>query len=141
MQKNTRNPGSGSVVVSPGWAAFYEATHIPAARRLGNRLLVTGHTGDTVEGAFSDDLETQLRQTFHNVEATLHEAGARWADVVTLTSYHVGLRTQAHALLNVAAEFLSHPYPVWTAVGVTELFERPALVEISCEAVIPGGRS
>jgi hypothetical protein len=31
------------------------------------------------------------------------------------------------------------PVPAWTAVGVIELFEAEALVEISCEAVLPAG--
>jgi enamine deaminase RidA (YjgF/YER057c/UK114 family) len=126
-----------TVVVSPPFAAFYEATHIPAARRVGRRLLVTGHTGDAPDGSFSDDARTQLHQVFRNVEATLHEAGASWADVVLLNSYHVGFRAQADALLEVAAEFLTEPYPAWTAVGVTELIDPPALVEISCEALLP----
>jgi enamine deaminase RidA (YjgF/YER057c/UK114 family) len=126
-----------TIVVSPPFAAFYQATRIPAARRVGNRLLLTGHTGDGPDGVYSDDAESQLRQTFRNVQATLDQAGASWADVVTLTSYHVGLQAQAHALLEIAAEFLTEPYPAWTAVGVTELIDPPALVEISCEALLP----
>jgi enamine deaminase RidA (YjgF/YER057c/UK114 family) len=126
-----------TAVVSQPFAAFYEATRIPAARKIGNRLLLTGHTGDGPDGAYSDDVSIQLRQTFRNVEATLHEAGASWADVVTLNSYHVGLQAQADALLEIAAEFLVEPYPAWTAVGVTELIDPPAVVEISCEAVLP----
>jgi enamine deaminase RidA (YjgF/YER057c/UK114 family) len=43
-------------------------------------------------------------------------------------------------MLMVAGEFLDEPYPAWTAVGVTELFEPEALVEVSCEAVLPASR-
>lgn len=84
--------------------------------------------------------DVPLRQTFRNMEATLHEAGASWGDVVALHSYHVGLHAQADALLEIAAEFLAEPYPAWTAVGVTELIDPPALVEISCEALLPDDR-
>jgi enamine deaminase RidA (YjgF/YER057c/UK114 family) len=91
VQENTSDPRR-TIVVSPPFAAFYQATHIPAARKVGNRLLLTGHTGDTPDGTYSDDVKTQLRQTFRNMEATLHEAGASWADVVALNSYHVGLQ-------------------------------------------------
>jgi enamine deaminase RidA (YjgF/YER057c/UK114 family) len=139
VQQNTSAPRR-AVVVSPPFADFYQATHIPAARRVGNRLLLTGHTGDAPDGSYSDDASTQLRQTFRNLEATLHEAGAGWADVVALTSYHVGLQAQAEALLAIAAEFITEPYPAWTAVGVTELIDPPAVVEISCEAVLPRTR-
>jgi len=53
-----------------------------------------------------------------------------------LNSYHVRFQDQAEALLEVAAEFLTEPYPAWTAVGVTELIDRPAMVEVSCEALL-----
>jgi len=53
-----------------------------------------------------------------------------------MTSYHMGLQSQAEQLLIVATEFLEDPYPAWTVVGVTELFLSDALVEISCVAVL-----
>ena len=120
------------------WADFYEETRIPAAVRVGDTLRLTGHTGETADGAFSPASEAQIRQTFRNIALTLAEAGATWFDVVELNSYHIGLRDHAEALLEVAAEFLEDPYPAWTAVGVTELFPPDAIVEISCIAVLPG---
>ena len=121
--------------VVPGhWTDFYESTHIPAAVRDGSRLYVTGHTGEDSDGNFSTDPDTQIRQTFHNVAATLSEAGISWVDVTELTSYHVGLQAQADALIAIAGEFLLDPYPAWTAVGVTELIDEGAVVEISCVA-------
>ncbi len=125
-----------SGVVPEHWTDFYESTHIPAAVRNGDRLYVTGHTGEEADGSFSADPETQIRQTFRLIGATLSEAGASWADVVELSSYHVGLRAQADILIGVAGEFLSDPYPAWTAVGVTELFDEEAVVEISCVAEV-----
>ena len=133
----TERPGARDSFVSGVWREFYEATRIPAAVRAGGLLHVAGHTGEASDGVFPDDPETQIRNTFRNIAATLAEAGLRWADVVELTSYHVGLRDQVPALLAVASEFLGEPYPVWTAVGVTELFDPEAIVEISCVAVAP----
>jgi len=123
-------------VVPEHWAHFYESTHIPAAVRDGDRLYVTGHTGEYPDGNFSADPETQIRQTFRNIGATLSKGGASWADVVELNSYHVGLRTQAEILIAIAGEFLSDPYPAWTAVGITELFDEGAVIEISCIAAL-----
>jgi enamine deaminase RidA (YjgF/YER057c/UK114 family) len=131
-------PGRRAVVPDV-WSPFYAATHVPAAVFAGDRLRVTGHTGEA-SGVFPDSAVAQLRQTFRNIGLTLAEAGAGWADVVELTSYHVGLREQSEAMMTVAAEFLEDPYPAWTAVGVTELFEPDALVEISCEAVLPAAQ-
>jgi enamine deaminase RidA (YjgF/YER057c/UK114 family) len=121
------------------WADFYKETHIPAAVRVGDTLRVTGHTGETVEGLFSADVEEQIRQVFRNIAFTLTEAGASWSDVVEINSYHVGLLNQAESVFKVAAEFLEDPYPAWTAVGVTELILQEALVEISCVVIIPAG--
>jgi enamine deaminase RidA (YjgF/YER057c/UK114 family) len=97
---------------------------------------VTGHTGEDPDGNFSADPETQIRQTFQHIGVTLSKGGASWADVVKLNSYHVGLQAQADVLIATAGEFLSDPYPAWTAVGVTELFDEGAVVEISCVASV-----
>jgi enamine deaminase RidA (YjgF/YER057c/UK114 family) len=120
-------------IVPASWSGFYEETQIPAAVRLGSTLRVTGHTGDR-DGVFSEEPEEQIRQTFRNLGETLAAAGATWAAVVELTSYHIGLQSQAEALLRVASDFLDSPYPAWSADGVTELFEPRAVVEISCVA-------
>ena len=125
--------------IPSAWRPFYEASRVPAAVRAGRALHVTGHTGETAEGVFPDDVEAQLRGTFRNIALTLAEAGVDWAHVVELTSYHVGLRGQVPVLLAVAAEFLKEPYPAWTAVGVTELFDSEAVIEISCVAIVPHG--
>jgi enamine deaminase RidA (YjgF/YER057c/UK114 family) len=128
---------SGRDAVIPAtWREFYAATGIPAAVRSGDVLRLTGHTGDRADGTFSDDPVAQTRQTFQNVALTLSEAGLQWSDVVEITTYRVGLRAQADVALQVAADFLEAPYPAWTDVGVTELFEPDALFEMSCVAVI-----
>jgi enamine deaminase RidA (YjgF/YER057c/UK114 family) len=129
-------PPSRKAIVPAVWADFYEETHIPAAVRVGDTLRVTGHTGETADGVFFDDAELQIRQVFRNITVTLAEAEASWRDVVEINSYHVGLLSQAEAVLNVAAEFLEDPYPAWTAVGVTELILPEAMVEISCVAIV-----
>jgi len=54
--------------------------------------------------------------------------------VPVMTSYHVGLQEQTEVLLAVATEFLQDPFPAWTAVGVTDIIDAEALIEISCLA-------
>lgn len=129
-------PPTRTAIVPAPWAEFYEQTHIPAAILNGDTLRLTGHTGETADEVFSADVEEQIRQVFRNLTITLTEGGATWDDVVEINSYHVGLARQADRLLVVAAEFLEHPHPAWTAVGVTELIYPEALVEVSCVAVL-----
>jgi enamine deaminase RidA (YjgF/YER057c/UK114 family) len=137
MSEGETQASQRDVIIPADWRAFYDATSIPAAVRAGGVLRLTGHTGDRSDGTFSPDPEEQTRQTFRNITATLTEAGASWSDVIEINSYRVGLRAQAEVLLTVAPEFLEAPYPPWTDVGVTELFEPNAVVEIRCIAAIP----
>lgn len=121
--------------IVPGhWADFFRLSHVPAAVVVGDELRASGHTGEFDSGLFSNDHATQVRQTFVNLQATLDAAGFTWEDVIELRSYHVGLSDQAELLLEIAAEYLPLPFPTWTAVGVTELFDPEAIVEISCVA-------
>jgi enamine deaminase RidA (YjgF/YER057c/UK114 family) len=125
-------------IVSPIMAAFFAETGIPAAVLTGETLYVTGHTGEDDDLSFSPDREHQIRRAFVNVAQTLAEAGGDWSHVVTIASYHVGLRAQAELLLAISREFLAEPAPAWSAVGVAELWEEESVIEISCVAVIAG---
>jgi enamine deaminase RidA (YjgF/YER057c/UK114 family) len=136
--KELENERKRTAIVSPTCEPFYEETKIPAAVRAGDQLHVSGHTGEDRHGRFSAELEDQILGTFRNLTETLTAVGADWPQVVTLTSYHVGLRGQEDTLLRVAGEFLEAPLPAWTAVGVTELWPPEALVEISCMAWLGG---
>lgn len=130
--------GKRTAIVSETWKPFYEETRIPAAVRDGDQLHLSGHTGEDPDGRFPAQVEAQIRGTFRNLTETLIAAGADWPQVVSLTSYHVGLRGQEGTLLRVAGEFLEAPLPAWTAVGVTELWPTEALLEISCVVRLGG---
>ena len=106
----------------------------PSGRQGRRHAAPTGHTGEAADGLFPEDHEAQIRGTFVNIAPTLAEAGASWTDVVSLATYHVGLRAQTAMLLKVAADFLDVPYPAWTAVGVTELWPPEAVIEPSKNA-------
>lgn len=109
--------------------------------RDGRVVYVSGHIGRSPDGELPADPETQTREAFAGVGRTLARLGATWADVVEITSYHVGLREQSELLLRVHDEFVQEPYPAWTAVGVTELFSPDAVVEVSVTAVLPPDRA
>jgi enamine deaminase RidA (YjgF/YER057c/UK114 family) len=131
-------PTSRKAIVPPGWQQFYDETGVSAAIRHGDMLYVTGHTGEDDDLTFSADLEHQIRRTFINLALTLAEAGTDWSDVVEIVSYHVGLREQADALTRISREFLAPPSPAWSAVGVAELWDEGAVIEMSCVAAIGG---
>jgi enamine deaminase RidA (YjgF/YER057c/UK114 family) len=117
-------------IITSQWRQFYEATGIPAAVRVGQTVRLTGHTGTRPDGSFSADPVEQLRQTFANIADTLAAAGCTWSDVEEITAYHIGLQAQSELVLEVAAQFMTAPFPAWSAVGVTELYEPDAVVEL-----------
>ncbi len=68
---------------------------------------------------------------------SLTEAGLTFSDVVEMTTYHVGIRSQLEDFRRIKDEFLAEPYPAWTAIGVSELAVEGALIEIRVTARVP----
>ena len=123
-------------IVRPGDEWFYKDFHASSAQRVGRTLYVSGEIGTTPEGLLPDDPKAQMRVAFGNLSITLQASGATWSDVVAMTTYHVGLKSQTEAFVEIRNEFVREPYPAWTGVGVTELHSE-ALVEISLVAELP----
>ena len=130
------NRAMREAIVTALWQDFYDATGIPAATRIGRTVRLSGHTGPRPDGSFPTEPTEQLRQTFENVADTLAAAGCTWADVEEITTFHVGLRDQGDLVLTIAAEFMSEPFPAWTALGVTELYEPEAIFELRVVATL-----
>jgi enamine deaminase RidA (YjgF/YER057c/UK114 family) len=103
--------------------------------RVGDTIHVSGTIGRPPGGDLPADIAEQFRQLYRNIAAVLGDAEATWADVVEMTSYHVGLREHIDTLFAVHREFVTEPYPAWTAVGVTELLSKDAVLEIAVTAV------
>jgi enamine deaminase RidA (YjgF/YER057c/UK114 family) len=119
--------------------ALYEAHRYSAAVRSDNLLFVSGQVGSSADGSPQPDFETQVRQAFANLEATLIAGGCDFDDIVDVTTFHTDPETQLGAVLAVKNEvFKNAPYPNWTALGVTWLagFD----FEIKVIARIPDGK-
>src|SRR6516165_3500175 len=71
-------------------------TYSPAVIAEGptNTIWVAGHTGavDDAGKSLAGDFDAQCRQTFRNIEKTLAEAGAKLADLVTMTVFLIDAR-------------------------------------------------
>jgi enamine deaminase RidA (YjgF/YER057c/UK114 family) len=64
------------------------------------------------------------------LKANVAQAGLEVCDIVEITTYHVDLKRHLSAFMKVKDEFISEPYPAWTAIGVSELISEGALVGI-----------
>ena len=120
------------------WGAdleWYRETRLSPAVQVGDLLFVAGCTGAT---AAVDGPRAQMRRAYEEIGQVLDAAGASWEDVVSMTTYHVHFRRDIDAMTEIHREFVTkEPFPAWTAVGVTALYEPEAIVEISVHALVP----
>ena len=55
-----------------------------------------------------------------------------------MTTFHVDMREHIHDVLEIHREFVTkQPFPAWTAVGVIELYQLDAILEVSVIARVP----
>lgn len=125
--------------VIPAWArSMYDDYHFAPAVIDGDHLRCSGMVGLRPDLSVPDDPTEQFTLAFENLRGLLGEVGLTFADVVDMTSYHVGLRAHVGEFMAVKDTFMSAPYAAWTAVGVTELAFPGALVEIQITARMAG---
>ena len=85
-------------------------------------------------------LVPQVRQALVNLKATLSAAGALPEHLVKMTIYTLDVsayREHLHEIGEVWREVLGPTYPAMTLLGVRELFDEGALIEIEGIAVVP----
>ena len=135
------SPG-GEVVIATAAekATAYDQFHYAPSRRVGDTLYISGVVAGRREGEGKDvsAFKAQVRRAFQRIQATLDAAGASFADVVMLNTFHVwqgtnfdgDKRAQFEAFSAVKDEFMKAPYPAWTAVGTTALIPDNGIVEI-----------
>ena len=124
----------GAVVIPAEMQSVHDTYHYSPAVKDGSRLFCSGVIGSGPDGKPAEDPETQFKQAFESLKSVLAAAGASFADVVELMSFHVGLRTHLETFVKVKDIYMKHPYPTWTAIGITELGLPGALVEIKVTA-------
>ena len=124
-------------IVPSGAEAAARSLRLSPGALAGGLVFVTGMTGSGPEGEMPTDPEAQFRAAFAKIDAVLREAGASMASAVEMTSYHVGLAGHFDLFASVRAEWVTEPYPAWTAVEVAGLRRPGALVEIRVVAEAP----
>ncbi|MEM7524038.1 MAG: Rid family hydrolase [Pseudomonadota bacterium] len=103
----------------------------------GGHLFLTGVTGVDAAGRMPDAEEEQFRNVFDKIGRVLAEAGADFSALVEMTSYHVGLREHFELFDAVRLDYVSAPYPAWTAVEAGGLRRVGAVVEVRAVAAAP----
>jgi enamine deaminase RidA (YjgF/YER057c/UK114 family) len=117
---------------APAPASRYsQGVLVPANAR---RLVISGQIGMTPDGKVLDGLEAQLRQTWKNLLAVLHEGGMSVADVVKITSFVVDPKAVA-LTRQIRDEVMQGHQPASTFLVVAGLAMPSLLCEIEAEAV------
>lgn len=101
----------------------------------GDAVYLSGQVGwnETYEIA-GDDIESQARQAFDNVECLLEETGYDLTDVRKVTSYLVDAPHNVEVYLECWTEvFSEEPYPCHTILGVESLAREEFLLEVEVE--------
>lgn len=105
----------------------------------GVQVHVAGMIGWNEKGELADTFEGQVEQALRNTLAVLAEGDAGPEHIVRMTWYVTDLDAYRSKLKEVGAAWRSvigKHFPAMAVVGVSELVERDALVEIESTAVL-----
>ena len=122
------------VIDPPGSEFLRDNFHFSQAAWSGDVLVCSGQIGMDPDGKVPDEAEDEFRNAWQAVGRVLESAGLGFDDVVEYTTYHVGLQAHMRAFAKVRDEFVSEPWPAWTAIGIHELAVPGARVEIRVTA-------
>jgi enamine deaminase RidA (YjgF/YER057c/UK114 family) len=114
----------------PEARAFQEAVGFSDAVIHGDTIHLSGVVAAPQPG--ESDLTPAYERAFARLDATLKRLGASWDDVLVFDTFHKGteMAKQLDALVPVKNRYITAPFPAWTAVGVSELYEPTAVTEI-----------
>ena len=103
----------------------------------GRTLHVAGQIGLTPDGQFGESLVEQFAIALDNILAIVTAAGGTATSIATMTIYTTAVesyRNSPQGLGMVWRERFGKHYPAMALIGVTELYERNALIEIVATA-------
>lgn len=126
----------------------------PYARKAGNLLFLSGvgprasKSGSeeaNIPGLTYDkngnyetfDFEAQCRSVFDNVRLILEENGAKWEDLIDVTTFLTDMKRDFKTYNKVYAEYFKDSMPCRTTVEVNAL-PSPISIELKCIAVVNG---
>ena len=126
-------------VLPEGWSR--PSGYSNGIKASGEILYVAGQVGwDTSEHIVSDDLVAQIRQALENIVAIVKAAGGESSNIVRMSWYVTEVeeyRRRAKEIGQVYREVVGSHYPAMTLLGIAELLEEGARVEIEATAVLP----
>lgn len=108
--------------------------------RPGRIVHVAGMTGHKPDGSIDGGIVEQFSAACESVSRVITEAGGEPTDLVSMTIYTTDMTAYRASLGPIGAgyrEVFGKHYPPMALLGVGELFDPAATVELVCVAVIP----
>lgn len=105
----------------------------------GNTLYIAGQTGHYQDSSIDDGLVDQFAQACRSVARVIEEAGGETSDLVSMMIYTTdvqGYRDNLEAIGAAYREVFGKHFPPMALIGVDELVDPEAVVELVCVAVI-----
>jgi enamine deaminase RidA (YjgF/YER057c/UK114 family) len=108
--------------------------------KVGNTVHLGGQTAMDAEGKIvPGGVLEQFKRSFQNVLDTLAEAGGKPSDLVSVTIYLTDVddyQKNGREIGRLWRQLAGTEYPAMAGVGVTRLWQKEAVIEISAIAVI-----
>ncbi|MFT3789281.1 MAG: RidA family protein [Tepidisphaeraceae bacterium] len=105
------------------------------AVRAGNFVAVTGTVGIKSDGTYSPSLVDQTRRSLEIIEAALTALGVSFKQVIRTRIFTTRL-ADWEQIASVHGDIFGDIRPCTTLVGVSELIDKEALIEIEVDAVV-----
>ena len=105
----------------------------------GRAVFVAGMVGWDEEGVFADGIAAQFRKVLENTVAVLETGGAKPTDIVRMTWYVTDLDAYRSSLAEIGQawrDVIGKHFPAMAVIGISELVEPDALIEIETTAVV-----
>lgn len=112
---------------------------LPAEGRL---LHIAGLTGHRADESIAEGMVDQFAAACRAVARVIEEAGGSPADLVSMTIYTTAMEDYRRNLREIGAAYrdvFGKHFPPMALIGVSELFDARAVVELVCLAVVPDG--
>ncbi|MGZ8999216.1 MAG: Rid family hydrolase [Allosphingosinicella sp.] len=103
----------------------------------GDLIFLSGIVAGQAPGETS--LTTAYERVFRIIGNILERAGASYADIVDVTTFHTDITAQIEAYSEVQRRILGSPPPAWTAIDVDRLLPDAGITEIKIVARRSGG--
>lgn len=127
---------------APGHEAAYHDWHYTPVLKVGDMVIVSG-----IPAAGPGTYEEKVHRMFVALGRELAQAGATYADVVELTTFHTtptdpeSFQAEFARFAPIHHAFFPAHYPAWSAVGTSALLAPGAVVEMRAVAMIGSGRA